>query len=309
MTYFCFIESSILSVPHMEPLAADDPRAAVVEAAALLAQHASGYAAHVFADDEKIVTLRPDQTPGRLPPGPPARSDAAIPGRSAREFGVKTFLRDNGLTLTLLALFGASVVGQALAGLASENAELADHGRGALSLAGYLASGAFLSSLFENWESEFLQMWAFVMLTAYLFQRGSPESKDPDAPAPQDRDPALDARNARAPLPVRLGGLARAVYSHSLGLTLFLLFAVSFSLHLVNSARLAADEAQLHGEPVSRGLLAQIGEAQFWFESFQNWQSEFLSTAVLIVLAIFLRERGSPESKPVGAPHQDTGTD
>ena len=221
---------------------------------------------------------------------------------------MKTLLRVNGLTLVLLALFGASVVGQALTGLASENAELADHGQAALGLGAYLASGAFLSSLFENWESEFLQMWAFVMLTAYLFQRGSPESKDPDAPAPQDRDPAVDARNARAPFPVRLGGVARAVYAHSLGLALFLLFAVSFSLHLVNSARLAADEAQLHGEPVNGGLLAHMGEAQFWFESFQNWQSEFLSTAVLIVLAIFLRERGSPESKPVAAPHQATGT-
>jgi hypothetical protein len=221
----------------------------------------------------------------------------------------KTLFRDNGLTLVLLALFGASVVGQAVTGLASENAELATHGDAALTLPAYLASGAFLSSLFENWESEFLQMWAFVMLTAYLFQRGSPESKDPDAPAPQDRDPALDARKAHAPLPVRLGGVARAVYSHSLGLALFLLFVVSFALHLVNSARLAADDAQLHGEATGGGLLSHIGEPQFWFESFQNWQSEFLSTAVLIVLAIFLRERGSPESKPVAAPHETTGTD
>jgi len=221
---------------------------------------------------------------------------------------MKTFLRDNGLTLTLLLLFGVSVVGQAATGFAAENAELADHGQSIVDLGSYLISGAFLSSLFENWESEFLQMWAFVMLTAYLFQRGSPESKDPDGPAPQDRDPALDARKAGAPLPVRLGGFARIVYAHSLGLALFLLFIASFALHFVNSARLAADEARLHGG-ASGGLLAHMGEAQFWFESFQNWQSEFLSTAVLIVLAIFLRERGSPESKPVGAPHAVTGTD
>lgn len=221
----------------------------------------------------------------------------------------RTLFKDNGLTIVLIALFAMSVTGQAMTGLASENAELATHGDAALTLPAYLASGAFLSSLFENWESEFLQMWAFVMLTAYLFQRGSPESKDPDSSAPQDRDPALDAHKPGAPLPVRLGGVARAIYAHSLGLVLFLLFVASFVLHLINSARLAADEAQLHGEASRGELLAHIGEAEFWFESFQNWQSEFLSTAVLIVLAIFLRERGSPESKPVAAPHQATGSD
>ena len=222
---------------------------------------------------------------------------------------MKPFFRDNGLTIVLLALFATSFIGQAAAGWASENAELATHGEAATGLAAYLVSGAFLSSVFENWESEFLQMWAFVMLTAYLFQRGSPESKDPDTTAPQDRDPALDARKAGAPAAVRIGGWARTIYSHSLGLVLLLLFLISFALHFVNSARLAADEAGMHGEPSAGGMLRHLGEAQFWFESFQNWQSEFLSTAVLIVLAIFLRERGSPESKPVAAPHAKTGTD
>lgn len=221
---------------------------------------------------------------------------------------MKTWLRDNGLTLVLLSLFALSFVGHAAAGWASENAEMADHGRAAIGLVSYLVSGAFLSSVFENWESEFLQMWAFVMLTAYLFQRGSPESKDPDEAAPQDRDPALDARKAGAPTAVRIGGWARTLYSHSLGLTLLLLFIASFVLHFVNSARLAADEAGMHGAATG-GMLSHLGEAQFWFESFQNWQSEFLSTAVLIVLAIYLRERGSPESKPVATPHARTGTD
>ncbi|MFC7380548.1 DUF6766 family protein [Brevundimonas sp. GCM10030266] len=221
---------------------------------------------------------------------------------------MRRLFRDNGLTLVLLLLFAASVVGQAATGFAVENAERLTHGRSAMNLASYLGSGAFLSSLFENWESEFLQMWAFVMLTAYLVQRGSPESRKPDEPAPQDRDPALDARKAEAPLPVRLGGLARTLYSHSLGIALFLLFAFSFTMHLFNSARLHADEARLHGETPA-GVLGHVGDADFWFESFQNWQSEFLSTAVLIVLAIYLRERGSPESKPVGAPHGRTGSD
>lgn len=217
-------------------------------------------------------------------------------------------LRQNGLTLALLLLFTLSLIGQAATGYADENAELATHGRPALDLLAYLASGAFLSSLFENWESEFLQMWVFVMLTAYLVQKGSPESKAAQEEAPQDRDPALDADKRDAPWPVRAGALARALYSHSLGAALLTLFLVSFSLHLINSARLASGENALHGEPAVT-VLAHLASPQFWFESFQNWQSEFLSTAVLIVLAIFLRERGSPESKPVATPHSKTGTD
>lgn len=218
------------------------------------------------------------------------------------------WLRDNGLTLALLALFAVSVVGQAWAGYMHEIDEQARHGAAAPGLIAYLGSGAFLSALFENWESEFLQMAAFVMLTAYLFQRGSPESRDPDeAEAPQDRDPVRDVGNPNAPWPVRAGGpLIRTVYSHSLGAALALLFIASFLLHWINSARHADEEARLHGEP-SVTLMARLSDAEFWFESFQNWQSEFLSTAVLIVLAIFLRERHSPESKPVGAPHGETG--
>lgn len=222
---------------------------------------------------------------------------------------MKTWLRDNGLTIALMALFTLSLIGQIAAGLAHENDELREHGARAIGLAAYLGSGAFLSSLFENWESEFLQMWAFVMLTAYLYQRGSPESKDPDKAAKQDRDPRLDAKKPGAPRPVRLGGFPRAVYSHSLGLALLGLFLAAFVLHLVNSARLAAEERDLHGGGPGLDVLGHLGEAQFWFESFQNWQSEFLSTAVLIVLAIYLREKGSPESKPVSAPHGKTGTD
>lgn len=221
---------------------------------------------------------------------------------------MKYWLRDNGLTIALLGLFSASLVGQAISGWASQNQYLLDHGRAPLLLFPYLASGAFLSALFENWESEFLQMWVFVMLTAYLFQRGSPESKDPDKSARQDRDPKRDSDAPEAPLPVRVGGWVRTIYSHSLGLTLLALFLASFFLHWLNSARRAAGEALAHGHPAPSPMEFVQGP-EFWFESFQNWQSEFLSTAVLIVLAIFLRERGSPESKPVGAPHDQTGTD
>lgn len=221
--------------------------------------------------------------------------------------GAHHWLRDNALTVVLLSVFAVSLIGQSIAGFHAENAERLQHGQAALSASAYLTGGAFLSALFENWESEFLQMWAYVVLTAYAIQRGSPESRDPDAETPQDRDPALDAAKPDAPWPVRHGRLARLLYSHSLGLTLLGLFAASFTLHWINSARAAADEAVRHGQPPP-GLVAYLGEPQFWFESFQNWQSEFLSTAVLIVLGVFLRERRSPESKPVGESHAKTGS-
>lgn len=216
------------------------------------------------------------------------------------------WLRDNGLTLALALLFIASLLGQVFTGWYSENENRMEHAQAPLALLAYLGGGDFLSALFENWESEFLQMWVFVMLTAYLFQRGSPESKDPDKLSPQDADPADQARRSDAPAPVRAGGLARALYSHSLGLALLALFLISFALHAVNSTRKADEEALQHGQ-APPSVMGHLADAEFWFESFQNWQSEFLSTAVLIVLGIVLRERGSPESKPVAAPHSETG--
>jgi len=216
-------------------------------------------------------------------------------------------LRDNGLSLVLLGIFLAILAGQSLVGWDVYNKDQQEHGEAAVGYIAYLQTPAFMEVTFENWESEFLQMCAYVMLTAYLYQRGSPESKDPDSAAPQDRDPAADADNPDAPWPVRKGGLWRALYSHSLGLAMLFLFASSFVLHWLNSARQAADEALAHGQPPPTAM-EHLVDSQFWFESFQNWQSEFLSTAVLVALAVFLRERGSPESKPVGAPHSQTGT-
>jgi hypothetical protein len=218
------------------------------------------------------------------------------------------WLRDNGLSLVLLALFLASLAGHAVMGWRSEVEDRADHGLAAIGFLEYLGGGQFLSTLFENWESEFLQMWAYVMLTAYLFQRGSPESKDPDRPARQDQDPARDSKLPDSPWPVRAGPFWRVLESHSLGWTLLLLFIASFVLHWVNSAREAAEQARIHGQaPV--GVLAHLGDVTFWFESFQNWQSEFLATGLIVVLGIFLREKGSPESKAVADPHGKTGSD
>ena len=216
------------------------------------------------------------------------------------------FLRDNGLTIALLTFSILTVAGMLLTGWGVYNEELTQHGASQLDLWNYALSGHFLSALFENWESEFLQMSAYVMLTAILFQRGSAESKDPDEPASQDQDPS-EKQHAVEAWPVPAGGIARSLYSYSLGIALAILFIVSFLLHLRYSAEDANAEALMHGQPAVP-LIEHLTSTQFWFESFQNWQSEFLSTAVLVVLSIFLRFKGSPESKPVAAPHSETGS-
>lgn len=218
---------------------------------------------------------------------------------------MRRFLKNNGLTVVLILLFLFSIVGHWLAGWRFENAELAKHGGHALTLGAYTTNPQFISTVFENWESEFLQMSAYVLLTCWLFQKGSAESSDPDEP-PRDENLAAQSRRAGAPRILRAGPLAREVYANSLGIALLLLFIISFLMHWKYSAAQAADEALSHGRaPLSMGQY--LFDAQLWFESFQNWQSEFLSTAVLIVLTIFLRQRESPESKAVSAPHGQTG--
>ena len=215
-------------------------------------------------------------------------------------------LKNHGLTIALLSLFLLSILGQWVAGWKVDNEELARHGEPTVSIFAYLASPEFLSSVFENWESEFLQMSAYVVLTAMLFQKGASESRDPDE-APRDENLKAQARKHGAPRILMGGPAARWLYSHSLGMALFTLFILSFLLHWWNSAAAAAAEATQHGE-AAKGVLAYLGDPQLWFESFQNWQSEFLSTAVLVVLSIWLRQKESPESKPVAAPHAQTGT-
>jgi hypothetical protein len=216
-------------------------------------------------------------------------------------------LKDNSLTLVLLLLFAASILGQWLAGWHVAIEDAARHGAVAPSLLSYTISPEFLSSVFENWESEFLQMSAYVVLTAILIQRGSAESKDPDS-LPRDADLAVQAMKPGAPAILRKGRLARALYARSLGIVLFILFLLSFLMHWTQSAKAAAQEAAEHGE-AALSTIAYLGDPQLWFESFQNWQSEFLSTAVLVVLSIFLRQRESPESKAVAAPHAHTGAE
>jgi hypothetical protein len=221
---------------------------------------------------------------------------------------MKRFLRDNGLSLVLFVLFFfAFLVGQSLTGHQHYNNEQQEHGQQTVTYMEYLGTGHFLEATMENWESEFLQMFFFVVLTVFLFQRGSAESKDPDKEEDVDRDPRKSRNKKDAPWPVRKGGLVLTLYEHSLSLAFLLLFLGSFVLHAVGGAIEYNEEQLAHAQPERVSTLEYMTTAQFWFESLQNWQSEFLAVGSMVVLTIFLRERGSKESKPVDAPHSETG--
>lgn len=167
----------------------------------------------------------------------------------------------------------------------------------------YLRTGHFVEAVFENWESEFLQMGMYVLLTVFLYQKGSAVSRDIDE---QDEVDAGSKGHADVPWPVRRGGFALRLYENSLTLALFLLFLISFVVHATGGARDASAEHAARGEE-EVSILSYLGGSRFWFESLQNWQSEFMSVGVLVVLAIFLRQRGSPESKPIDPPHHEGG--
>jgi hypothetical protein len=215
------------------------------------------------------------------------------------------WLKDHGLLLVNLLLFLAFLVGMAITGWQVANEELLEHGAPAETFTQFLASGDFYEAVFENWESEFLQMGAYVVLTVFLFQRGSSESKPPDEASPQDEDPRRHANDPEAPWPVRHGGFVLKLYENSLFILFVVLFVLSFAAHAISGAAAYSEEQQLHGSPGVTPF-EYLGTSQFWFESFQNWQSEFMVVALLVGAAVWLRQRGSPESKPVAAPHSET---
>ena len=221
---------------------------------------------------------------------------------------MRRLLRENSLSLVLLSAFVVFWLGQSLAGHREYNQEQQAHGQAEVAYPDYLTSAHFWEATTENWESEFFQIFFYVVLTAFLYQKGSAESKKLDEPEPVDRDPRQARHNPDAPWPVRRGGLALKLYEHSLSLAFLLCFFVAITLHAVSGARDYSDEQVVHGEP-RVGALQYVGTSRFWFESFQNWQSEFLSIGMVVVLSIFLRQRGSPESKPVDSPHAMTGSE
>jgi hypothetical protein len=219
---------------------------------------------------------------------------------------MRRVLRDNGLSLAMFAFFLVFLVAQSVAGYRTSNSENEQHRQPKESYGQYLTSGAFVEATFENWESEFLQLSAYVFLTAFLIQKGSPESKNPDGDE-VDADPRSQRDRPDAPGPVRRGGLVLTVYEHSLTLALFALFLLSFVLHALGGHAEFNQQQLEHGQ-AAVSLWSFVTSSEFWFQSMQNWQSEFLAVGALAVLGIFLRQRGSPESKPVAAPHAQTGS-
>jgi hypothetical protein len=219
---------------------------------------------------------------------------------------MKQIFYRNGLSLVLFGLFILFEVGLSIVGQHHYNQEQQEHGQPPLGYFEYIMSNSFMEATMENWESEFLRMFAYVVLTAFLYQQGSAESRKLDEPEAVDRDPRLADQKDDIPWPVRTGGLVLRLYENSLSLGLFMLFVMSFVLHAVAGAGAYNLEERAHGaETVT--VVQYLGTAQFWFESLQNWQSKFFSIGIMVVLSIMLRQRRSPESKPVDSPHRKTG--
>jgi len=217
---------------------------------------------------------------------------------------MKKFFRNNSLSIVFFILFIISMVGQIFTGFNEHNNETVEMGGQPIKMSEYLVSGHFFQATFENWESEFLQMALFLILSMFLYQKGSSESKDPDKEEEVDREPNPKRKNA--PWPVKKGGIWLAIYKHSLCYTFIILFLLSFLLHWRGSVKDYNEEQVLKNLPTETAM-QYLGNPRLWFESFQNWQSEFLSIFAIVLFSVFLREQHSPQSKPVDAPDSETG--
>ncbi|ETK37489.1 DUF6766 family protein [Microbispora sp. ATCC PTA-5024] len=213
-------------------------------------------------------------------------------------------IRDNALGLCFLLLFLLSLAGQSVSGLAAFNEEQVAQGGAPISWAAYVTSSDFGVDVAENWQSEYLQFFLYILITVWLVQRGSPESKDPGEEGQESDADQKVGRHAGADSPAwaRAGGWRLTLFSHSLGAVMGLIFLLSWLAQSV--AGVAAYDAERLSrleDPV--GWTAYVTSAEFWNRTLQNWQSEFLAVASMVLLAVFLRERGSPQSKKVGDPH------
>ena len=218
-------------------------------------------------------------------------------------------MKDNGLTLFFLGIFLAAVVGQALVGWHEFNNDALRHGGEAISLGRYLVSSEFGAALLENWQSEYLQFTLYVLATVWLIQRGSPESKEPDKAGQESDERQKVGAHAtpRSPRWARAGGLRTALYSNSLLVVMGTIWLLSwFGQSVTGRTSYNATLLEHREDPIS--YLGYLGTADFWERTLQNWQSEFLAVASMAILSVYLRQRGSPESKPVGATHEATGT-
>ena len=223
---------------------------------------------------------------------------------------VRTFVRHNGLSIFFFALFLAALVGQSLAGMAEFNSQqIADH-MATLSYGQYLTSSDFAVDVAENWQSEYLQFLLFIVATVWLLQRGSPESKSLDqAGLESDREQKVGRyAETGSPAWAKVEGVRRFVFSTSLGLVMGVIFLGSWLAQAVaGTASFNQQQLSQLEDPVS--FWGYLATSDFWNRTLQNWQSEFLAVGSMAVLSIYLRQRGSPESKPVGALHESTGVE
>lgn len=213
----------------------------------------------------------------------------------------RSFLYRNSLSLCVFGFFLLFWALQAVTGWAEYNEKLLEKSAATVSFLAYLTTGNFVEVTFENWESEFFQMFLYVLLTVSLRQQGSSESKPLEGETECDRKPKS---HATAPWPVRKGGWILKVYENSLSLAFLVLFMLSFTFHALGSFADYRLEERIDGQ-VPVNFAAYLMQTRFWFESFQNWQSEFLAIGSIVVLSIWLRQKGSPESKPVDMPHDE----
>jgi hypothetical protein len=221
---------------------------------------------------------------------------------------VKRWVKENSLTLAFTVLLLGALAGQAVTGRASYNESALDAGLPLLSLAEYVTSSQFAVDVAENWQSEYLQFLLYILLTVWLLQKGSPESKPLDqAGRESDQEQKIGPHaEAGSPTWAKVGGWRTPLYSRSLGLTMGLVFLGSWSAQFV-AGRSAYNADQLQDLQDPLGWAQYLQAPDFWNRTFQNWQSEFLAVGSMVVFSIYLRERGSPESKPVGSPHTATG--
>jgi hypothetical protein len=222
---------------------------------------------------------------------------------------MRAWLRSNSLSVVFLVLFLAALFGQSLAGQRSFNAEQAQHGGEAISYSRYLVSSHFGSAVLENWQSEYLQFSLFILATVWLVQRGSNESKNPDESGRESDQKQLIGRHAQrnSPTLAKTGGWGSWLYENSLIIVMTAIFVAAWLGQSVTSWNEYNSEQAEHGDP-SVSWLGYLDRADFWEKTLENWQSEFLAVGTMAVFTIYLRQRGSPESKPVGAPHDQTGT-
>jgi hypothetical protein len=222
---------------------------------------------------------------------------------------VRQFLRENGLSVFFLTIFLATLVGQSFVGQHAFNAEQTSHGEPAVSWARYVVSTDFGGAVMENWQSEFLQFTLFILATVWLVQKGSNESKQLEDVGPESKQMQRLERYApeNAPAWAKVRGWRSWVYQNSLLLAMAAIFFATWAAQSLSNWRQYNEEQLAHdGQSLRWG--EYVLNADFWERTLQNWQSEFLAVGVMVVFTIYLRQRGSPESKPVGAPHDETAS-